>query len=245
MSSERKTALVVGVCFILTFVGSIPALAFYAPVLGHPEYVLGADQDWSISLGALLEIVTIVGNVGSAVAMYPLMRRTHPGFAMGWVAERIVESTLIAIGIVSLLAVALLRRQFAGATDTADAAMAVETARSLIAVHDVTFLLGPAFGAPIGNGLLLGWMMFSSRRMPRVLTSIGLLGGTMGLVTAVAVLFGLWPQMSLTGLLFTLPEIVWEASVGLVLTFRGFSVPRIAPRAEPATVSSAVVAGGA
>ncbi len=229
-------------CFILTFLGSIPALAFYAPLLGHPEYVLGAGADWSIWVGALLELIVVVTNIGTAVALYPLMQRTHPSFALAYVAERIVESVLIAVGIVSVLAVVLLRRQFA--LDSADAAMTLATARSLIAVHDVTFLLGPAFGAPIGNGLLLGWMMFSSRRMPRVLTSIGLLGGTMGLVTATAVLFGLWPQISVTSLLFTLPEIVWEASVGLVLTFRGFSVVRDARRTDSMAVG-AVATGGA
>lgn len=243
MNSERKTALVVGVCFILTFVGSIPALAFYAPLLGHPEYVLSGNADWSISVGAFLELIVVVTNIGTAVALYPVMKATHEGFALAYIGERIVESMLIAVGIASLLAVVLLRRQLA-AVDGADAAMAVATARSLIAVHDVTFLLGPAFGAPLGNGLLLGWMMFRTRRMPRLLTQIGLLGGTMGLMTATAVLFGLWPQLSVPSLVMTLPEIVWEASVGLYLTFHGFSTPRIAGRVEPIAIDGAMAAGG-
>ena len=240
MSSERKTALVVGVFFILTFVGSIPALAFYVPLLGHPEYVLSGGADWSISVGAFLELIVVVTNIGTAVALYPVMKATHEGFALAYIAERIVESMLIALGIVSLLAVVLLRRQFVDG-DGADAAAYVSTARSLIAVHDVTFLLGPAFGAPLGNGLLLGWMMFRTGRMPRVLTQIGLLGGTMGLMTAIAVLFGLYPQLSVPSLLMTLPEIVWEASVGLYLTFHGFSTPRVARPVEPMVVGGALV----
>ena len=128
---------------------------------------------------------------------------------------------IIAVGIVSVLAVVTLRQDLAGAVGT-DSGSLVITGRSLVAIHDATFLLGPAFCAGFGNGLLLGYLMYTSGLVPRRMALIGLIGGPIAFATATAVLFGAYDQQSGVNLLFTLPEIVWEASLTLWLLFKGF-----------------------
>src|SRR5919202_2352707 len=143
MDPTRKTARIAGVLFILTFVTSTPAaLWLYTPVLDDASYILGAGADARVALGALLEVLLIIANVGTAVVLFPILKRQHEPLALGYVTARLVECTFVAIGIVSLLAVVTLRQDFAGAAG-ADAASLVTAGKSLVAVHDWTFLLGP------------------------------------------------------------------------------------------------------
>ena len=115
MSPTRKTALIAGVLFLITFITSIPAaLLLYSPVLNHTNYILGAGADTRVALGALLEILLIIANVGSAVVLFPVLKRQNESLALGYVTARIIESTFIAIGFVSLLAIVTLRRDFGG-----------------------------------------------------------------------------------------------------------------------------------
>ena len=134
---------------------------------------------------------------------------------------RVVESCLIAVGIVSLLAVVTLRKDLAGAAGT-DHASLILSGRSLVAVHDATFLLGPAFCAAIGNGLILGYLMLRSGLVPRRFAQFGIAGGSLALVTALLVLFGAYDQSSGASFILTLPEAVWELSLGIYLIVKGF-----------------------
>src|SRR4051794_22131176 len=154
------TALVTGVLFLITFITSIPAqLVLYQPLLGDPNYVLGAGADRRVALGALLEVLLVLANVGTAVVLYPVLRRQHAAGALGYVTARVLESATILIGVVSVLAVTTLRQNGAGTSGGA-AAVLVTTARALVAVHDWTFLLGPGFLAGLGNGALLGSLLY-------------------------------------------------------------------------------------
>src|SRR5579862_9595543 len=115
MSSTRKTALIAGALFVITFLTSIPAaLLLYSPVLDHTNYIISAGADTRVALGALLEVLLIVANVGSAVVLFPVLKRQNEGLALGYVTARIIESTFIAIGIVSVLAVVTLRQDVGG-----------------------------------------------------------------------------------------------------------------------------------
>ncbi|HZO61567.1 MAG TPA: DUF4386 domain-containing protein [Gaiellaceae bacterium] len=216
----RSTARWAGIWFILTFAASIPAaLWLYTPVLDHEDYILGGGADSRIALGALLEVVTVIANIATAVVLFPVVRRVKEGVALGYVASRIVESTAIVVGLISLMSVVTLRQDLAGKADAGTLTVAGHT---LVAVHDWTFLLGPAFCAGLGNGLLLGYLMYTSRLVPRRMAMVGLAGGALALVTATAVLFGAWNQESGVSFLLTAGEIVWEAFLGIYLTFRGF-----------------------
>jgi hypothetical protein len=134
--------------FLITFITSIPAYFFYVPVLDDPRYIVGAGADSRVSFGAFLELLLIIANIGTAVVLFPILRRQNEILALGYVTARIVECVIIAVGILSLLSVVTLRQEAAGA----DAASFVTVGKSLVALHDWTFLLGPGFVVGLGNG---------------------------------------------------------------------------------------------
>lgn len=218
--SERRTARIAGIFFVITFI-SIPALPLYDQVLNHHQFIVGGGGDLRVELGALFEIITLIAGIGTAVALYPVLRRQSERLALGYVTVRVVESALIAVGIVSLLAVVTLRQDLAGAAGTDNTSL-ILNGRALVAVHDATFLLGPAFCAAIGNGLMLGYMMLRSGLVPRRFAQFGMIAGSLALVTALLVLFGAYKQVSGPSGILTLPEAAWELSLGIYLIVKGF-----------------------
>ncbi|MBA3330722.1 MAG: DUF4386 domain-containing protein [Actinobacteria bacterium] len=222
MNSTRKTALVTGVLFVITFITAIPAQLFlYEPLLSDPNYIVGAGADTRVSLGALLEVILVVANIGTAVVLYPIVKRQHEGVALGYVTARVLESAVIMVGIFCVLSVMTLRQDFAGAAG-ADAASLVTVGRSLVAVHDWTFLLGPGFLAGLGNGMLLGYLMYTSGLVPRRMALLGLIGGPLLTAAMVAVLFGVFEAGSAWQAIATIPEFFWELSLGIYLIVKGF-----------------------
>ena len=210
--------------FIITFLTSIPAaLVLYTPVLDDANYILGAGADSGVALGAFLEVLLIVANVGTAVALFPVLKRHNEPLALGYVTARLVECTFIAIGIVSLLAVVTLRQDAAG-----DAGSLVTAGRSLVAVHDWTFLLGPGFIGVVGTGLILGWLMYRSGLVPRGLALLGLIAGPVLCAGGVAVLFGVIEPASALKSLTVAPEFIWELSLGIYLMVKGFKPSGVA-----------------
>jgi hypothetical protein len=220
VSSTRKTALIAGALFVITFLTSIPAaLLLYTPVLDHANYVVGAGADTRVALGALLEVLLIIANVGSAVVLFPVLKRQNEGLALGYVTARIIESTFIAIGIVTVLAVVTLRRDIGG---TGGAGSLVPVSRSLVAIHDWTFLLGPGWIVGVGNGLILGYLMYRSGLVPRRMAMLGLIGGPLIIASGTAVLFNVIQPGSAAQVIATIPEFVWELSLGIYLMVKGF-----------------------
>ena len=219
MDSTRKPALAVGVLFILTFITSIAGVMAYGPVLSDPNYITGAGADTRVFLGAFLELMLILTNIGCAVVLFPLLKRVNEGLALGYVAARIVECTFILIGLLSVLAIVTLRQGAA----SADAGSLVLIGKALHAIHDWTFLLGPGLTDGIGTGLILGYLMYQSGLVSRRMALFGVVGGPLLAASGAAVLFGLIPQGSPVQSIATVPEIVWELFLGLWLTFKGFS----------------------
>jgi hypothetical protein len=218
-TETRKRARIAGIFFLVTFI-SIAALPLYHSVLNDHSFIVGAGGDTRVELGALAEIITAIAGIGTAVTLYPILRRQSEGLALGYVTLRVVESTLIAVGIVSLLAVVTLRQDLAGVG--VDRASLILSGRSLVAIHDATFLLGPAFCAAIGNGLILGYLMLRSGLVPRRFAQFGVAAGSLALLTALLVLFGAYSQVSGTSALLTFPEAAWELSLGVYLIAKGF-----------------------
>jgi hypothetical protein len=218
VNSTRRIALVVGVLFILTFITSIAGAFAYGPVLTDAHYVTGAGADTRVFLGAFLELLLIISNIGCAVWLFPLLKRQNEGIALGYVAARIMECTLILIGILSVLAVVTLRQGAAGA----DAGALVTVGKSLIGIKNWTFLLGPGFVDGIGTGLMLGWLLYRSGLVSRRVALLGVIGGPLLAVSGIVVMFGVTPPQSPLQNLATVPEIIWEAFLGLWLTFKGF-----------------------
>jgi Domain of unknown function (DUF4386) len=227
MSSSRRTALIAGLWFAGTFVFSIPALFLYDPVLTDADYILGAGADTRIELGAFLEILTAIANIATAVVLFPILRRVNEAVALGYVALRIVEGTIIVIGLISLLAAVTLREEFAGAFgDPGALDMAGQT---LVAFHEWTRILGPQFCAGFGNGLLLGYLMYKSGLVPPRMALLGLIGGPLAFAGGTAVLFGALEAGSPGLFLLTILEILWEASLTIYLIVKGFRPSPILP----------------
>jgi hypothetical protein len=211
--------------FLITFITSIPAFFFYVPVLDDPRYVVGAGADTSVSFGAFLELLLIIANIGTAVVLFPILRRQNEILALGYVTARIVECAFIAVGILSLLTVVTLRQEAAAG---ADAGSLIAVGESLVALHNWTRLLGPGFVVGVGNGLILGYLMYSSRLAPRAMAVLGLIGGPLIIASGVAVLLGVIEAGSVWQAIATIPEFFWELSLGIWLTVKGFNPSVIA-----------------
>jgi hypothetical protein len=218
---QRRTARIAGVWFVITFVASIPALLLYDPVLNDTGYILGAGADTQVQVGALLEIITAIAGIATAVVLFPIVKRQSEAIALGYVATRVLESTIIVVGLISLLAVVTLRQDLGGAAGSERATLDT-VGRALVAIKDGTFLLGPAYCAGLGNGLLLGYLMYRSGLVPRRMALLGVIGGPLSVVGAIFVLFDAWEQTSATQFIFTILEIAWEASLGIYLIVKGF-----------------------
>ena len=215
----RKVARLTGWLFIVTFVAGIPpALALYTSMLGHPNYIVGAGTDSRIALGALLEMILIVANIGTAVVLFPILKRQSERLALGYVTARVMECVFIAVGVLSLLAVVTLR-QDVGATGGDSLVIA---GRSLVAVHDWTFLLGPGWVVGVGNGLILGYLMYRSALVPRGMAMLGLIGGPLIVLSGTLVLFNVIEPGSGAQVIATIPEFFWELSLGIYLIVKGF-----------------------
>ena len=215
---DQRNARVFGVLFALTFVTSIAGLLLYDPVLNDADYILGAGADTRVQLGALFEIFLAITNIGTAVVIWPYVRRQNETLALGFVASRVVESTVIVVGLISLLSVVSLREDFAGAG--ADAGSLTAVGQSLVAVHDMTFLLGPGFCVGV-NGILLGYLFLKSGLVPRQIAMFGVVGGPLIFASSIAVLFGVYEQDGLH-FLFAIPEIVFEVSITVYTILKGF-----------------------
>src|ERR687886_761402 len=230
MSLDQKRARVFGVLYLITYVTSIPALALYQPVLDDPvAYIAGGGHDGQILLGALLELLLIIANIGTAVVIVPIMRRFNEELAIGYVTARIFECTFILVGILSVLGIITLRNQVAGASEGT-------VAYTLAAIKDWTFNLGPGWVVGWGNGLILGYMMYRSELVPRRAAWLGLIAGPLIILSGAAILFtGNDPSDSLRSLqgIVTIPEFLWELFLGIYCTFKGFrpSSPILQPEA--------------
>ena len=218
---QRRVALIAGVWFAITFLASIPALLLYEPLLKHHNYILGGGADTRIAVGASLEIILVIANIATAVVLYPILKRQSQSVSLGYVASRTIESAVIAVGIVSGLSLVTLRQDVGGA-GAANSASLVLAGRSLVAVHDWTFLLGPAVCAGFGNGVLLGWMMYRSGLVPRGMAMLGLIGGPLIFASAIAVVLGAYDNGTSVNSLLSVPEIAWEASLTVYLIVKGF-----------------------
>jgi hypothetical protein len=223
--NPQKIARVTGVLFVITFITAIPAaFVFYVPVLEDTRYIVGAGADTRVSLGAFLELILIIANIGTAVVLFPILRRVNEILALGYVTARVVECTFIAVGILSLLTVVTLRQEAAGADDSS----LVAVGASLVALHDWTFLLGPGFVVGVGNGLMLGYLMYRSALVPRGMAMLGLIGGPLLCASGVAILFGVIEAGGVWQSIATIPEFIWELSLGIWLIVKGFNPSAVA-----------------
>jgi hypothetical protein len=231
MDSIRKTALVAGIFYLLTFASSIPAALLLGDALGDPNYILGAGADGQVRLGALLDIVNGLTAIGTALALYTIVKRQHEGFAIGFVTARVFEAAILFVGILSVLSIATLRETGAAAADPASLVVA---GQSLTTVYQWAFALGT--GIPALNAVLLGWLMYRSRLVPRVIPIVGLIGAPLFTSWIIGYIFGITEAGTPWHAIGVAPIFIWELSLGLWMTFKGFN------RSAPIVVAAAAEA---
>jgi hypothetical protein len=213
---DQKRARVFGVLYLVTFITSIAALVLYQPVLDDPVgYIASAGQDNRILFGALLELLLIIANIGTAVVIFPIVRRQSEELALGYVTARLFECTFILVGIVAVLGIVTLQQEAAGVAEGS-------VAYTLAALKDWTFLLGPGWVVGWGNGLILGYLMYSSGLVPRRMAMLGLVGGPLIILSGTAVMFAVADAGRTLQGIATIPEFLWELSLGIYCTVRGF-----------------------
>jgi hypothetical protein len=225
MDPMRRTSLTAGILYLLTFV-SIPTLFLYNPVRENADFVLGAGSDTGVLWGALSEVVVALAGIGTAVVLFRVARRQSETAALGFVTARVLEGALILVGVVSMLTAVSLRHDVAG-TAGADPASLVTTGHSLLASYDWAFLLSQSL-MPVFNALCLGYVMYRSGLVPRVLPIIGLVGAPLLLASDLAIFFGVYDRMAPVAALAALPIAAWEFSLGVYLTVKGFKPSAVA-----------------
>jgi hypothetical protein len=226
MDSLRKTALIAGVIYLITFI-SIPTIALYGPVRNDPNYIVGPGPDTPVIFGGVLEIIVAMACIGTAVVLYQVVKRQNEGVALGFVGARVLEAAAIFAGVVSLLSVVTLRQAGAG-TD------ALVTGQALVALHNWTTLLGQGF-LPAVNALLLGSLLYRSRLVPRIIPLVGLIGAPLLVASDIATLFGLKEPVSALSAFAALPIALWEFSLGVYLIVKGF---------KPSPITAGMTAAG-
>ena len=243
-SAHRTTALVAGVLFLLTEVGAITGAALYSPIREGAGYITGAGADDRILLGALFELLLVITAVGTAVTLYPIVKRQNEGVALAFVMARVLEAVAILVGILSLLSIVTLRQQYAGNADVDPEALA-PIGSSLLSLRDWTFLFGPNFALGAAS-LLLAYLMYSSGLVPRVIAVLGLIGGALIFLSAIAVMFGAYEQTSTPGLVVALPVFAWEITLAVWLIVKGFRPVSIltTPAGRPTVTNSHQPLGG-
>ncbi len=229
MTADRKAALAAGLFYIATFVFSIPALGFFDGVLNDSDFVNGAGGDSGVLWGSIFDVLTGLTGIGTAVALYSVIRRYAPANAVGFVASRTLEAATIFVGVLAVLGIYTLRQDFAG-TDTAGLAT---TAHALVAVKDWSFLLGPGV-MPAVSALCLATVLYRTGLVPRIIPTLGLIGAPVLLIASTGSLFGAWEQVSVPAMLMALPIAAWEFSLGVYMTVKGFRTTEATDAAAPA-----------
>lgn len=221
----RRISRTAGILYLITFV-SMPTLALYAPARDHAGFVLGTGSDTGLLWGAFAEVVVALACIGTAVVLFPVAKRQSETAALGFVAARVVEGALIIVGVVSLLSIVTLRQDVAG-TAGADQASLITAGHALAAAYDWTFLLSQSL-MPVFNALFLGYVMYRSRLVPRILPTIGLIGAPLLLASDIAIFFGAYDRMAPAAAVAALPIAAWEFSLAVYLIVKGFRPSAVA-----------------
>jgi Domain of unknown function (DUF4386) len=234
----QRTGRLFGWLFIGTFITSIPARLLFIHGVGASwadmHFVAGDTSTASVKLGAVLEFGLIVTQIGTAVVIYPLVRRQSETLALGYVTARIMESVFAAIGLISMLSVVSVINALGGASGAGATALDTQ-GNSLVHTYEWAFEWGPGLVAGIGNGLILGYLMYRSALVPPRMALLGLIGGPVLIVSFVLILIGVYKNGEGPSGLLTLPEAAWELSLGIYCAVNGFRSSSPIARPEMAT----------
>lgn len=240
MTSFRKTALVGGILYLITFIGSIPAAILVAPAT-DPTFITSPAGSQQVTLGAVLELVNVFGCIACGVALFSVVRRVHEGLAIGYVTTRLFEAATITVGVISILALTTLQEQ-AAASGNGEALSPV--AGALVAIRNWAMTIGPNMAG--FNALMLGTALYRGRLVPRALPALGIVGAPILIAYVTASILGAPVEGTMFQAVAVFPFFTWELVLGLWLTFKGFnesSPIAVAERNRMAPASVVATAG--
>ncbi len=232
MTSSRKTAKIAAIFYFISWVTSIAGLALYGPILNHSTYVFDSVSHSHIILGAFLEILCGFANIGTALSLYPMVRRQSQNFALGYVVLRTLEAAVIMVGVLPLLALLTLQKDLPGVAGTAG------IQNAMVALHNYSFIIGPSLICGI-NTMTLAFVLYRAGLVARFIPMLGLFGGALVFFSGSGQLFGLFGQVSTPTVLMAIPVFAWEISLASFLFFKGFK-----PAAEARLTGTPVVTEG-
>ena len=219
MNSTRKTALVAGIFYLVSFI-SIPTLFLYDSLKNHPDFIISSGTNTGVLWGGLLEVVVALAGIGTAVTLFPVVKRQNEGMALGFVATRTLEAAMIFTGVASILSLVTLHQDLGTATG-ANAASLVTIGASHVATYNWAFTVGQSL-MPVANAVLLGTLMYRSGLVPRVIPVMGLIGAPLQLSAVILTMFGVIDRTSVATGILVIPDFIWELSLGIYLVVKGF-----------------------
>jgi hypothetical protein len=190
-------------------------------VLHHTNFIVGSGSDTRVVLGCVLDLINAIAAIGTAVTLYPVVKRQHEGVALGFVTARMFEAAVIVIGVVSLLAVVTLRQNLGGRAGASDGSL-IAIGQTLVAIRDWTFTLGPGL-VPGISALLLGSLMYRSGLVPRLIPLMGLIGAPLLIAASIVTIFNNNTRITVLAAISTAPIFLWELSLGVWLVVKGFN----------------------
>lgn len=229
MDQHKKIAVTVGVLFLLTEISSITGLVLYTPILNDPNYIIKtAACEPRVLWGAFFEILLAFANIGTAITLYPMLKKHNESLAMGSVCFRLLEAMIIIIGILSLLSIVSLNHAFLNETHPEISTYLVMD-KLLLVIHNWTFLYGPNLMlAP--STFITGYLFYKHKIVPRFIAALGMAGGSLIAVSSILVMFGVYLQLSFLGGLMAMPVFGYEVSLAVWLLVKGFNPPPAAVR---------------
>ena len=239
MNEDRKRAMIVGSLFILAAITAIVGLVLYGPVLNDPDYIIkGSANETQVIWGAFFEVIVAFSLIGISITMFPILKKYNESLAIGYVCFRLLESTIIVVGILSILSIVTLSHEFVKAV-APNSSPYLTAGKLLVAVHDWTFLFGPnvALGP---STLMMSYLLYRSKLVPRFIASLGLIGGPLIFTSAMFVMFGVYLQNSIPGGILALPVFAYEMSLGVWLIVRGLNASAIVSNAAKTVTNNPV-----
>jgi len=226
MNTNRKTAISVGVLFIIATVLNVLGRSISQPILDAPDYLikLSANEN-QVIIGGLLVLLSAFASAGIAVGLYPVLRKRNQALALGSVGFRIIENVLGIVSAICLLSLVPLSQEYvkAGAPDASYfqtlGTLLLGARDSISNIHLIPFCIG---------ALMYYYVFYQSRLIPRWLSGWGLLAVIMNLASALLVLFDLIGDFSTVQVVLSLPIAFQEMVLAAWLIVKGFNPSAIA-----------------
>ena len=225
MNTNRKTAIIVGVLFIIATVASLLSTSFTDSILGAPDFLIkiSANQN-RVIVGGLFQFIAAASSAGIAISLYAILRKYNEGLAMGSVGFRLIEAVFYTVAALGLLSLLSLSQEYVKEGGPPNPYFQTLGTLMLAVRNWANFVFG-VLSFCLG-ALMYYYVFYQSKLIPRWLSGWGVIGIAMLLSMALLIMFGKEP--SVTTLLLALPIALQEMVLAVWLIVKGFNPSAIA-----------------